>query len=317
MTNQTLLEKLDFHLIRVLHTVLTERSVSRAALRLGMHQPAVSAALRRLREIARDPLLVRSGAKMVPTDIGLRMIEPCAGILRAAEDLFSDARGFNPATDTHTFRIAASDYLGSQMLPGLVTGINSAAPRCLVEIHPLIDRTTSYHDLAQGKVDVLLINWFDPVGDLQGSALFDDEVACMVSSDHPAVTQAWTVESWLAAEHIHPLPVSPYSRGMIDNHLERLGLLRNCVVHCPHFGLLPEMVATSRLVVTAGRRYFERYTGLLPVTILPCPVTFPRMVFYQVWHARTDNSGASRWLRERIYEAAAELRTPRHDGGTA
>ena len=81
MIDQALFDKMDFHLIRVLHTVLTERSVSRAALRLGMHQPAVSAALRRLREIARDPLLVRSGAVMVPTDIGLRMIEPSAAIL--------------------------------------------------------------------------------------------------------------------------------------------------------------------------------------------------------------------------------------------
>ncbi|MEY4713102.1 MAG: hypothetical protein RIS88_2552 [Pseudomonadota bacterium] len=310
MTDQALLAKLDFHLIRVLHTVLTERSVSRAALRLGMHQPAVSAALRRLREIARDPLLVRSGASMVPTDIGLRMIEPSAGILRAAEDLFSDARGFNPATDTHTFRIAASDYLGPQLLPGLVADIKSAAPRCQVEIYPLVDRTTSYHDLAQGKVDVLLINWFEPTGDLRGTALFDDEIACMVSRDHPAVKQGWTVDSWLAAEHILPLPVSPYSRGMIDNHLQQKGLLRNCVVHCPHFGLLPEMVAKSQLVVTAGRRYFGRYTDLLPLTVLPCPIEFPRMAFYQVWHVRTDNSGASRWLREQVYEAAAELRTP-------
>src|SRR5215218_6893839 len=111
MRDQVLFDKIDLHLIRVLHTVLTERSVSRAALRLGMYQPAVSASLKRLRELAGDPLLVRSGAGMVPTDAGLRMIEPTASILRAAEVLFSDSRGFEPRSATTTFRLAAADYL--------------------------------------------------------------------------------------------------------------------------------------------------------------------------------------------------------------
>jgi DNA-binding transcriptional LysR family regulator len=88
MREQTLFDKIDLHLIRVLHTVLVERSVSRAAVRLGMSQPAVSTALRRLRELAGDPLLVRSGAAMQPTDAALRMVEPAAAILRAAEGLF-------------------------------------------------------------------------------------------------------------------------------------------------------------------------------------------------------------------------------------
>lgn len=97
MRDQALFDKIDLHLIRVLHTVLTERSVSRAAVRLGMHQPAVSAALKRLRDLAGDPLLVRSGASMMPTDAALRMVEPAALILRSAEALFSDARGLTRA----------------------------------------------------------------------------------------------------------------------------------------------------------------------------------------------------------------------------
>ena len=102
MRDQALFDKIDLHLIRVLHTVLTERSVSRAAVRLGMHQPAVSAALKRLRDLSGDPLLVRSGVGMMPTDAALRMIDPAAAILRSAEALFSDARGFDPRTATRT-----------------------------------------------------------------------------------------------------------------------------------------------------------------------------------------------------------------------
>ena len=127
MRDQIAFDKIDLHLIRVLHTVLTERSVSRAALRLGMHQPAVSAALKRLRELAGDPLLVRSGAGMAPTDAALRMIEPAASILRSAEALFSDARGFEPQTTEHVFRIAASDYLDPLFLPLLVAQVKAQA----------------------------------------------------------------------------------------------------------------------------------------------------------------------------------------------
>ena len=128
MRDRALFDKIDLHLIRVLYTVLTDRSVSRAAIRLGMYQPAVSAALKRLRELSGDPLLVRSGSGMVPTDAGLRMIEPSASILRAAEVLFSDARGFDPQTAESTFRIAASDYLDPTFLPMLVAQIKSQAP---------------------------------------------------------------------------------------------------------------------------------------------------------------------------------------------
>ncbi len=310
MTDLSLLDKLDFHLIRVLHTVLTERSVSRAATRLGMHQPAVSAALRRLRGIAGDPLLVRSGASMVPTDAGLRMIDPSADILRAAQALFADARGFDPAQERHTLRLIASDYLGPQLLPDLVVRLKSLAPHCPIEVHPLVDRETSYRQLAQGEIDVLLINWFEPADKLHGAPLFDDEVVCLVASDHPAVKQGWTVESWLAAEHVVSQPASTHGRGAIDSHLERLGLACNSGIRVPYFGLLPEMVAKTHLVVTAGRRCLERFVDPLSLTILPCPVPFPRIHFYQVWHDRVHESAANRWLRQQIYEAAAPLRTP-------
>src|SRR5437773_1229780 len=212
MRDQALFDKIDLHLIRVLHTVLTERSVSRAAIRLGMYQPAVSAALKRLRDLAGDPLLVRSGAGMVPTAAGLRMIEPSASILRAAEVLFTDARGFEPQTTRNTFRA----------------------------------------------------------------------------------------------------PAPPGAKSVIARHLDSLGLRGNIPVRCPHFGLIPGMVGRSLLVLTTGRQYCERYSedhgGRLPVKILECPIEFPKLVYYQLWHERTHASNSAKWLRERVKSVAATLR---------
>ncbi len=308
MKDQVLFDKIDLHLIRVLNTVLTERSVSRAAIRLGMYQPAVSASLKRLRELAGDPLLVRSGAGMVPTDAGLRMIEPSARILRAAEVLFSDARGFDPATATHTFSLACSDYMDPLFLPQLVAQIKNLAPLCQVDIHPLSGESDYRTRLAQGEVDIVVGNWPALPDDLHMARLFGDEVVCLVAKNHPAARRGWDSASWLAAEHVAPTPTHPGAKGVIDEHLDKLGLQRNITVRCPHFGLIPAMVASSLLVLTTGRQYCERYTATLPLKILPCPVDFPRMMYYQLWHERTHASASAKWLRDRVKVVASMLR---------
>ncbi|WP_082836548.1 LysR family transcriptional regulator [Acidovorax sp. GW101-3H11] len=308
MRDHALFDKIDLHLIRVLHTVLTERSVSRAAVRLGMHQPAVSAALKRLRDLSGDPLLVRSGASMMPTDAALRMVEPAGAILRAAEALFSDARGFDPRTATRTFRVAASDYLDPLFLPQLVARIKVEAPLCPIEILPLSADAHYHAHLAQGDVDVVIGNWPQPPDDLHMGRLFGDEVVCLVGKDHPAVRRGWDVESWLAAEHIAPTPTHPGARGVIDAHLDSLGMQRHITARCAHFSLIPSIVASSLLVLTTGRQYCERYVDQLPLAILPCPVPFPRLMYYQLWHARTHHSAAAVWLRECVKAVASSLR---------
>lgn len=308
MREPALFDKIDLHLIRVLHTVITERSVSRAALRLGMHQPAVSGALRRLRTLAGDPLLVRSGAGMQPTDAALAMVEPAASILRAAEVLFSDARGFAPRSATRSFRIAASDYLDPLFLPRLVARIKAEAPLCPVEILPLSADAHYHAHLAQGEADVVIGNWPEPPGDLHLGRLFADEVVCLVSREHPAVRRGWSQEDWLAAEHIAPTPTHPGARGVIDAHLDALGLARRITVRCAHFSLIPAMVAGSLLVLTTGRQFCERYAQQLPLAVLPAPLAFPRLMYYQLWHARTHHSTAGAWLREAIRDVASSLR---------
>nr|WP_295785361.1 LysR family transcriptional regulator [Rhodoferax sp.] len=308
MRNHSLFDKIDLHLIRVLHTVLTERSVSKAAIRLGMHQPAVSSALKRLRDFAGDPLLVRSGSGMVPTDVALRMLEPSASILRAAEMLFSDAKGFEPATARNTFRVAASDYLDPVFLPHLVAQIKSQAPLAEIEILSLSGSADYRAQLAQGEVDVVIGNWPTPPDELHLGRLFGDEVVCLVSNKHPAVRRGWDQASWLEADHIAPGATHPGAKGVIDDHLTSLGLSRHIAARCPYFGQIPAMVASTLLVMTTGRQYCERFTDALPVTILPCPVEFPRLMYYQLWHERTHTSASSRWLRACVKSVAAALK---------
>ena len=307
MSDSLLFDKIDLHLIRVLHTVLTERSVSRAAVRLGMHQPAVSASLKRLRALSQDPLLVRSGTGMVPTEVALRMVEPAASILRAADGLFSGARGFDPAQARHRFRVAASDYIDPLFLPQLVAQIKAGAPLCQIDILPLTASADYRLQLALGEVDLVIANWPTPPDDLHIAPLFSDEVVSLVSLRHPAVRRGWDASAWLAAEHVAPTPMHPGARGVIDDFLDQRGLQRNIMARCPHFGLIPAMVASTLLVLTTGRQYCERHLDRLPITILDCPIAFPPMAYYQLWHERTHASASLRWLRDCVRSVAQTL----------
>ena len=307
MRDHAIFDKIDLHLIRVLHTVLTERSVSRAAVRLGMHQPAVSASLKRLREFSGDALLVRSGGGMVPTDAALRMIEPSASILRGAEMLFADARGFEPASARSVFRIAASDYLDSLFLPRLVASIKELAPHCGIDIRPLSADSDYRVHLAQGEVDIVIGNWSTPPDDLHLGVLFDDEVVSMVSERHPALRRGWDVEAWLAADHVAPGATHPGAKGVLDEYLDSQRLQRNISTRVAHFSLIPQMVASTLLVLTTGNTYCQRFVGHLPVRILPCPVAFPRMRYYQLWHERSHSAASARWLRDQVRQVASKL----------
>jgi DNA-binding transcriptional LysR family regulator len=245
---------------------------------------------------------------MVPTDAGLRMVDPSASILRAAEMLFSDARGFAPQTAATTFRVAAADYLDPQFLPLLISQVKAQAPHSQIEILPLSAASDYHAQLAQGAIDVVVGNWLKPPEELHQAKLFSDQIVCLVARDHPAVKRGWTAQSWLECEHIAPTPTHPGARGVIDEYLEGLGLARNITARCPHFGLLPRTVASSLLVLTTGRQFCERYASVLPVQILECPIPFPELVYYQLWHERTHQSAASRWLRDRVKQVAASLR---------
>ena len=301
-------ESIDVHLLQVLHALLTECSVSNAARRLNQSQPAVSTALRCLRDITGDPLLVRSRNGMTPTERGMALLEPVKIALQQIETLAVQQVRFNPAQTRRVFNIATPDYLNASLVSQLVGQLRRTAPQSQIAIHSLGPNFDVVSALEHGDLDVVIGNWPQPPDDLHMGRLFGDEVVCLVGKDHPAVRRGWDVESWLAAEHIAPTPTHPGARGVIDAHLDSLGMQRHITARCAHFSLIPSIVASSLLVLTTGRQYCERYVEQLPLAILPCPVPFPRLMYYQLWHARTHHSAAAAWLRDCVKTVAASLR---------
>jgi DNA-binding transcriptional LysR family regulator len=319
MARRAEFDKIEVHLIRVLQTLITERSVSRAAMRLQSTQPAVSAQLKRLRALTGDPLLVRAGNAMVPTQTALELLAPATRVLQDADRLFgarSPQRGFDPATSEATFRVAASDYLDPLFLPEVVAQVQRRAPQVRLELLPLSGEFDYRRSLATGAVDLVIGNWLEPPGELHLGKLFTDEIVCLVAEDHPAARaaasskgRAWTVERYLGCEHVAPTPLHAGAPGVIDEHLASLGHRREVRVRGAHFSLIPLMVAQSWLVLTTGRLFCTRYIDALPVRIVRCPVAFPPLVYYQLWHELTHASNSVRWLREQVADVARNLAT--------
>ncbi len=312
MMSGTAFDKIELSLVRAFHTVITERSVSRAALRLSTSQPAVSSQLKRLRGLIGDPLLVRAGSGMAPTAVALSLLPAATQVLQGAQLLFGGlaaGQAFVPQAAQQAFRIAVSDYLDPLFLPELVTRVRSQAPGITLELLPLTREYDYRGQLARGEVDLVIGNWLSPPAELHLGRLVSDELVCLVSTDHPAVRspRQWTAERYLASEHIAPTPLHAGGVGIVDELLQAQGLERRIVVRSPHFGLAPAMVARSALVLTTGRQFCARYIGSLPVRIVRCPVEFPPLTYYQLWHDMTHASAAVRWLREQVRDVARNL----------
>ena len=316
MTQRAVFDTIELHLARVFHTVISERSVSRAAMRLSSTQPQVSAQLRRLRALIGDPLLVRAGAGMVPTEIALQLMAPAETLLRSAEQLFggkAGARAFTPGAAEIEFRIAASDYLDPLFLPMLVARLRQQAPRARLTIHALSAEFDYRARLARGEVDLVIGNWLEPPAELHIGRLFSDEIVCLVGAGHLAARRPreWTLERYLAADHVAPTALHTGGHGVIDEHLTRQGLHRRIVVRSPHFALVPTMLAHSdALVLTTGRLFCQRHLGTLPLRIVRCPVDFPSLTYYQLWHEVTHGAASLRWLRETVRDVARRLPAP-------
>lgn len=300
-------EPLDTYLLRILQILLTEQSVSRAAIKLGLSQPALSNSLRRLREITGDPILVRSKAGMVPTERGLELLAHANDALSAIERITQAPGKFEPASTTREFHLGAPDYLDAMFLPNIAEILRREAPLSKLIVHPINSDFDYVGALEHGGLDVVIGNWLEPPLQLHTSRLFDDEVVCMLGSQHPLASRGISLKHYLELPHLAPFPYVSERQSFIDGCLAEQGLRRNIQMTIPYFGQVAGMLLRTDLVFTTGRQFAQHYARYLPITILPSPVTFPPMRFYLLWHKRCHGSPEVIWLRKCITKVATML----------
>lgn len=298
------LDVLDARLMRILLVLLTERTVSRAAVRLNMSQPATSAALKRLRTLLGDPLLVRSRYGMVPTEFGARLIEPLRNALRVIDFIRVQQPTFDARTSVRTYRIGCPDYLNVLFVPKLVALFRERAPNAQLVFHPLGDGFDDERALADGELDVVIDNRPARRSRFRQDDLFDDRVVCLMHATHPLARHgAMTAAGFAAAPQLCPTPSWLEASGAIDRQLERVGLQRRIVVTLPHFELAAHALVRSDLILTTTYRLARHYAKLLPLAAVALPAEPPDIAYRMTWNESGACAEGGRWLRGLIAEA--------------
>lgn len=300
--------QLDLRQLHTLLILLETCSITGTAVRLGHSQPAVSQTLRRLRDLIGDPLLVRSGARMVPTVRAARMIAPLRKALAGFDNAIRPEDRFDPSAGEHVFRIAAADCMEAYFVPRLIGRIRNAAPQSRIILRSVVAGYDYAAALENDELDVVIANWPSPPGNLRTVRLLSDDMACIFAADHPLnLTRRLTLDAYLALDHVAPTPLSTVVPGPVDGRLTDLGLTRNIKVIVPEFNLVPYALMSSDLVFTSSRQFARHYEAFLPIRSMPAPPEFGQMRFYLLWHERAQTSAANHWLRGQIVEIARSL----------
>lgn len=295
--------RLDLNRLVVLAVVLEEGGVSRAARRLGRTQSAVSHTLAELRRDLDDELVVRVGARLVPTPFAEALQDPLRATLQELGGLTRRAT-FDPATARRTFRVGWSDYLQLILGGTWIPAVRAAAPDVDLEtLGPTPPGPAP--QLANGRLDLAFDVGLAEPGELRGRLLFEDELVTFAGDRVPGADAPLSLEAFTAAPHLLVAPQG-VPGGPVDRALGTLGLRRRVAVRVAHFLGVLEQIRPSDLVTTLPRRLL-RALGAPPERLFPTPVALPPLRVRVVWHPRAHADPGVAWLRQSLVEAAARV----------
>jgi DNA-binding transcriptional LysR family regulator len=295
---------LDLNLLVCLDTLLELHSVTRAAEHLNLSQPAISAALTRLRAFFGDPLLVPHGKRMLPTSYAMRLRPAIAGELGDVDALIGFSPHFDPLTSNRTFRLCVSDFLSSVLIAPLMPKMESLAPNLKIELVPLGDSATA--ELDRGEIDMLLTPDAYISDDHPADLLFEEEHVVAGWRENPLFAQAIDMDAFQRAGHV-AVEIGRVNRASFaESFMRSRGIERPVEVRVSSFTLIPELLVGTGRMAVMHRRLAEKASHHYPIIYAPLPFAMPRMREMAQYHrARADDAGL-RWLIGTLMGVAEE-----------
>lgn len=302
----------DLNLLRVLDALLETQSTTAAADRVGLSQPAVSGALKRLRYSLDDPLFVREGQRLVPTNFAQSLALPLRQTLDQLQSLLSGAESFDPARASRTFRIAGTDFVGEMILPSLAKRFLAEAPGIRLI---LVDQTyrSNAELLSEGVIDIGIVpmtpapepHWAETVH------LSDQPAVMIARKGHPRLRRAKikageVVPMNLFCDLAHAL-MSPNGQleGILDVKLREKGHSRRVVTSAPYFSSLCRIAAESDLVAVVPVGMARKAADQMKLDLFECPIP-PLVRLKLIWHRKHSHDAGHKWLREQLLAGARE-----------
>ena len=305
----------DLNLLRVLDALLDTGSTVGAAKRLHMSQPAISAALSRLRHALGDPIFVRHGRQLRPTDYALSLQEPLRDLLTRTEVLLSGPVGFDPSRAEQSLRLSGSDFFAELLIPKLADHLSHVAPYMRVQLVNLVP--DSYISaLEQFGVDLALLPLTDFPQWADHDVVFQSRFTVIARKDHPRLRHAGLVPGGVIPLDLfcdlgHVL-FSPDGnlKAMGDAALATVGRERRVVMSLPVFSGVYNAVAASDLIALLPTALARAVAPRLGLDLYDAPMPVPTVPICMVWHRRLTHSPAQKWIRAQIRDILAPLDDP-------
>ncbi len=298
---------LDLNLLRVLDALLSTRSTTEAGRRIGLSQPAVSAALSRLRHALNDPLLIRQGRGLTLTDYAATLRDPLRDLLDQTETLLAGPDAFDPNLSKDSFRLSGSDFYAELLMPQLANHLTQHAPNMRLQmIDMVVDQ--SVERLDQFGIDLAIVPMLSVPEWVESCPLHSSRFVVIARQDHPQfgthVLPALSVaplDPFCQADHVM-FSSKGDETGIGDEALARIGRRRNVMMTLPVFSGVCTAVANSDLIALVPEQIATHMAGRTKLTILSPPIETPLIQIVMIWHRRSTRSPAHRWLRNLIVD---------------
>lgn len=309
------LSSFDLNLLRVLDALLETGSTTEAGRRIGLSQPAVSAALGRLRTALDDPLFVRQGRRLIATEFAESLRDPLRGILDDTRRLLSRPNRFDPLRARDTFRLSGSDFYAELLMPKLAEHLSRHAPQMLVHMVDLVP--DNYVDSVERyQVDIAIIPETDFPAWTERRRVHTSRFVVIARRGHPRLARAGLspgdrlpLDLFCDLQHVVFSPEGK-ARAMGDAALARVGRVRHVAMTLPVFSGVYHAVSQSDLIALIPHQLAERMAPRIGIELFQPPMPIPNVAIAMVWHRRNSWAPAHRWLRDQI----AAILAPLNDG---
>lgn len=293
---------LDLNLLLALDALLDEQSVSRAAERLFLSQPAVSAALGRLRQFFEDPILVAHGRRMVPTPHALRLKPMLKELLGDVDAMVMASARFDPSTSNRWFKIGISDFLMTVLCTRLTQRLATIAPHVGIELIPPFDAIQQALD--KGEIDLLITPTEHVSPDHPSDELFEERFVVAGWKENPALAGPVTMEAFQSLGHIAVEIGRLRRQSFAESNLRRLGIDRRVELLVSAFSIVPELLVGTQRLALMHERLAASATAHLPIAYTVLPFDFPTLTERMQYHRTRAEDAGLIWLREEIVRAA-------------
>jgi len=294
------LHGINLNLLVAFDALMAERSVTRAGTRIGRTQPAMSAALSRLRALLGDELFVRGPAGLQPTPRALDLAEPLGRALADIQRMLAFTQAFEPRSSALVFTLGLSEHPTFVLLPRLVARLRDVAPAITLRVRSFTARDDAVTMLDAGEVDLAIgVPPTTQAGRILIRPLFEERFVCILRRGHPAAELPLDLPAFLTLSH---LLVSPENErfGHVDAALAQRGLKRRLALTLPQMYAAPTLVARSDMIATLMAGVIPASGHADGLTVVDPPLDLDPVPFVMSWHRRNDGHPAQRWLRETI-----------------